>query len=164
MLEKCLHALPDREIQREAFRLAYYYIFAFEQPFFAVQVLSVYEAKLNYVLPDDLATGKDDSLDHICDFLVKGHPLFECPTPDERSRTTADEDEFFEVWSHSPDYLRDRRYERWLKLKSLGRSTGALIRLLPFGTGNRLLDLGRRGWYSLLKRMATAEPISTQRR
>ena len=39
MLERCLHASTDREIQREAFRLAYYYIFAFELPFPAVTVL-----------------------------------------------------------------------------------------------------------------------------
>jgi hypothetical protein len=164
MLEKSLYAVSDREIQREAFRLAYYYIFAFELPFSAVQVVSLYEANLNYAHRDDLAIGKDDALDRISDFLVAGRPLFDCPTVDERSRTTAEEDEFFEVLAHSPDYLRDARYERWLKLKSLGRSVGGLIRLLRFGAGNRFLDFGRRGWHSLLKRMETAEPGSPQRR
>ena len=123
MLERCLHASPDREIQREAFRLAYYYIFAFELPFPAVTVLGIYEAKSNYTRPEDLAPGKDDSLDHICNFLIEGQPLSDCPTVEEQSRTTADEDAFFEELAHSPDYLRNVRYERWLRLKSLGRLT-----------------------------------------
>jgi hypothetical protein len=164
LLEKCLYAVPDREIQREAFRLAYYYIFAFEMPFAAVQVVSLYEAKSNYAHLDDLTIGNDDSLNKICDFLLRGRPLFDCPTLDERSRTTADEDEFFEELGNSPEYLKDPRYERWLKLKSLGHSTGDLIRRLPFGTGDRLLDLGRRGWHSILMRMETGDPVSPRRR
>jgi hypothetical protein len=164
MLEQCLHAKPDREIQREAFRLAYYYIFAFELPFSAVRVLDLYEAALNYTNQDDLAAGKDDSLDRICNFLVRGLPLFDGPTLDERSRTRADEDELFEVLTRSRGSLRDARHERWLRLKALGRSFGALIRRLPFGTGDRLLDLGRRGWHSFLARMEPDEPVSPQRR
>ena len=164
MLEKCLHTTPDREIQREAFRLAYYYIFAFEFPFPGVQVLGLYQAKLNYVHRDDLAAGKDDSLDHICNFLVGGRPLFDCPTVAEGSRTPADEDEFFGLLARSPGSLRDARYERWLRLRSLGKSTGSLIRRLPFGSGDRLLVLGRRGGHSFLTRIETAEPVLPPRR
>ena len=97
------------------------------------------DAKLNYIHREDLAPGKDDSLDHICNFLIKGCPLFDCPTMEERSRTTADEDAFFEELAHSPDYLRNTRYERWLRLKSLGRSTKELVRRLPFGPETRSL-------------------------
>ena len=151
MLERCLHAYTDREIQRQAFRLAYYYIFRFELTFPAVRVLDVFEAELNYADVQDLAPGKDDSLDHICDFLIKGRPLFDSPTAEERSRTTADEDLFFEELAHSPDYPRSDRIERLLRAKSFGRSATDLVRRLPFGTGDALLDLGRARWHAFLK-------------
>jgi len=164
MLERCLQASSDREIQREAFRLAYYYIFAFELPFPAVTALSIYEAKLNYTHRDDLVPGKDGSLDHICNFLIKGCPLFDCPTVEERSRTTAEEDAFFEELAHSPDYLRSVRYERWLRLQSLGQSAKDLLRRLPFGAGDVLLKVGRRRWYALLTRVETGEIVDAQSR
>jgi len=164
MLERCLNASIDREIQREAFRLAYYYIFAFELPFPAISVLGIYEAKLNYIDQEDLAHGKDDSLDHICNFLIEGRPLFDCPTAEERSRTAAAEDAFFEELAHSPNYLRNVRYERWLRLRSLGGSTTNILRRLPFGVGNALLDLGRRSWHALLAQMETGESVPPQRR
>ncbi len=153
MLEKCLQSSTSREIQREAFRLAYYYIFAFELSFPAVTVLGIYEAKVNYAHQEDLAPGKDESLDHICNFLTKGRPLFDCPTVEERSRTTADEDAFFDKLEHTSDYLRSVRYERWLRLQSLGRSTKDQLRRLPFGVGDALLNLGRRRWRTFLTRM-----------
>src|SRR6202044_2599599 len=78
MLERCLHATADREIQREAFRLAYYYIFRFELPFPAVKVSGVYDAAVNYVDRQYLTAGNDDSLDHVCDFLIKARPLWDC--------------------------------------------------------------------------------------
>jgi hypothetical protein len=157
MLERCLHASTDREIQREAFRLAYYYIFEFELAFPAVTMLDLYTARLNYTHAEDLAPGKDDSLDHICNFLVENRPLFDYPTVEERSRTTADEDAFFEELAHSPNYLRNVHYERRLRLESVGRSTTDLLRRLPFGIGGALLDLGRRKWYALLTRVETGE-------
>jgi Capsule polysaccharide biosynthesis protein len=150
MLERCLQASTDRESQREAFRLAYYYIFVFELPFPAVTMSGMYEAKPNYSCREDLAPGVDDSLDHICSFLIEGQPLFDCPTSEERCRTTADEDAFFEKLACSPDYLRNVGYERWLRLRSLGRSTKNLFRRLPFGVGLALLNLGRRRWQAFL--------------
>ncbi len=150
MLEKCLQAAPSREIQREAFRLAHCCVFAFELPFPAVKILGLYEAELNYRHVEDLAPGKDASLDHICNFLMKGYPLYDCPSVEERSRSTGDEDAFFEDLGHKPNYLRNTRYERWLGLQSLGRSTKHQLRRLPFGAGDVLLNLGRRRWHSLL--------------
>ena len=102
-------------------------------------------------------------MDHICKFLIDGDPLFDCPTVLERSRTTDEEDEFFENLTYSTDYLRNERYERWLKLKSLGRWAGDLIRHLPFGIGDSLLELGRRRWHSLLKWVESGEPVFPQR-
>ena len=153
MLERCLNASVDREMQREAFRLAYYYVFIFEPSFPAVNVLGIYEAELNYSQREDLAPGKDGSLDHICDFLIEGRPLFDCPTAQEQSRTTADEDAFLEQLAHSPDYLRSARYERWLRVQSLGGATKDLLRRVPFGAGDALLNMGRRRWNAFLTRV-----------
>ena len=151
LLEKCLQASTDREIQREAFRLAHYYIFAFEVPFRAVTVLGIYDAKVNYSDREDLAPGKDVSLDRVCNFLIKGDPLFDWPTVDERSRTTADEDAFFEELARSPNYLETSRYEILLRLQSLGRSAKDLLRRLPLGVGRVFLNLGRTRWKAFLK-------------
>jgi Capsule polysaccharide biosynthesis protein len=149
MLERCLKATTDREIQREAFRLAHYY-FGSELPFPAVNLVGVFGVKLNDAYRQDVALGKDDSLNRICRFLIKGGALFDCPTAEERRRTTADEDAFFDRLARSPNYLKNSRYERWLKLKSLGWLTRDLLRLLPFGAGDALLNLGRRRWHVLL--------------
>ncbi len=153
MLERCLHATPDREIQREAFRLAHCYMFRFELPFPAVAVSGIYEAWLTHIHPEDLAPGKDNSLDHICNFLIQGSPLSDVPSAQERSHTTADEDAFFEELAKSRRSLRNVHYERWLRLRSLGRSTADLLRHLPFGTGQALLTLGKRRWHALLTRV-----------
>jgi hypothetical protein len=153
LLERCLQAVTNMEMQREAFRLAYYYIFAFELPFPAVTVLGLYEAKAGHSDPGDLAHGKDGSLDYICNYLINGEPVHARPTVEEESRTTTDEDGFFEELAHSPTYLRNLRYERWLKLKSLSRSTTVLFRRIPFGMGEALLTLGRRRWHALLARV-----------
>ncbi|MGA8151704.1 MAG: hypothetical protein WB952_12190 [Terriglobales bacterium] len=157
MLEKCLHARTNREIQRQAFRLAYYYISRFELPFPAVKVAGVYDAKPNYVDRQDLAPGKDESLDHICNFLIEGRPLFDCPTVEEQSRTTTDEDLFFDELAQTPHYLKSVRYERWLRLRSLGWSIKDLFRRMPFGVGGAFLKLGRRRWYALLTSLETGE-------
>ena len=155
MLEKCLHASSTREIQREAFRLAYCYIFRFELPFPAVAVSGIYEAWPTYASPEDLAPPKDHSLDHICNFLIQGSPLCDDPSVQEQSRTTADEDAFFEELAKSPDSLRNFHYERWLMLRSVGRSTADVLRHLPFGAGHALLKRGRRRWHALLTRVET---------
>jgi hypothetical protein len=149
MLERCLQAFDHREIQREAFRLAHCYL-ASELPFPAIKVVGLYEAEQNYSGRQDLAPGKDHSLDRICNFLIESHPLFECPTREERSRTTADEDAFFEELAHSPDYLRNIGYERGLRLRSLGRSTAELLRRSPLGVGDALLNAGRSRWHNVV--------------
>jgi hypothetical protein len=160
MLEKCLHASPGREIQREAFRLAYSYLFRFEPPFPAITVLGIYQAKLNYVRLEELAPGRDSSLDRICNFLLKGNPLSDRPTSEEQSRSTAEEDAFFEELERSPSYLRDLAYERWLRLKSLTQSARNLVRRLPFGVGDALLGLGRHRCHSLLQRVGNGAILS----
>jgi hypothetical protein len=153
MLERGLTASTSRETQRQAFRLAYYSIFVFEPTFPAIKVLGLYRAEPNYSSWADLAAGKDESLDHMCNYLIHGAPLFDSPTAQERARTSAAEDAFFEQLAHSPEYLRSVRYERWLKIRSIGRSTTAFLRRLPFGAGEAFLNLGRRRWNALLMRM-----------
>jgi hypothetical protein len=164
MLERCVHASTDREIQREAFRLAYYYIFELELPFPTVTVLSVFSVQPNYRDSEELSAGNDSSLDKICHFLVEGRPLFDSPTAQERSRTTAEEDAFFDELAHSPDYLKNTRYERSLRLKLLGESTTALLRRLPFGAGDGLLNVGRRKWHAFLAWVENGKVVSPQYR
>jgi hypothetical protein len=164
MLEKCLQPFPGREIQREAFRLAYSYLFRFEPPFPSITVLGLYEAKVNYVGPEGLAPGRDSSLDRICNFLLKGNPLSERPTSEEQSRSAAEEDAFFEELERSPGYLRDLAYERRLRLRSLTQSTRDLVRRLPFGVGDAFLTLGRHSWHSLLARVGNGGVLSPQHR
>jgi len=96
MLEKCLRASPDREIRREAFRLAYCLVCTFEMEFPLITVLDIFDAKPNYSQKEELSAGRDPSLDRICNYLIEGSPLFESPTPEDRSRSTAEEDAFFD--------------------------------------------------------------------
>ncbi len=96
MLEKCMNASPSKEIQREAFRLLHCYIGKFELDFPVITVLNVYEAKRNYNQPEDLGPGKDASMDRICNYLIDGSPLFESPSVEDLSRTTDEEDKYFD--------------------------------------------------------------------
>jgi len=85
-----------REIRREAFRLAYYYVCQFELAFPAITVLNIYEAETNYTKKEELGVGFDASLDRICNFLIEGTSLFDSPTEEALSRSTAVEDAFFD--------------------------------------------------------------------
>jgi hypothetical protein len=156
-LERCLHTRPNREIQRQAFRLAYYYIFKFELSFPAVKVIDLFQARANYESAQELIQGRDESLDQVCNFLMNGAPLFEQPTAAELGRKTHDEDTFFDELDRSPSYLRSHRLEHWLQLKSMGRSVTATIRRLPFGLGDAFLNAGRKRWHSVLKSMEGAD-------
>jgi hypothetical protein len=147
MLEKSLQPLSTLEIRREAFRLAYYNVFKFELPFPLVSVMDVMDVKLNYVSPEALVPGQDDTLDHICNYLIAGEPLFDAPSESESTRTTAEEDAFFAELEQSVEPLRDVEYERWLRHKSqltwIGRSTQKALQHLPFGIGNIFNKLGK---------------------
>lgn len=153
ILERCVHANVDREIQREAFRLAYAYIFKFELPFPSLSVSDIYAAQPNYTSWGDLVSGKDASLGCICDFLMHGTNLHRRPTKEELARDTTAEDVFLQNLASSSDYVRSVRYERWLKLRAFGRSTKGVLLSLPFGVGRLVLNLGRSRWHSLLVRM-----------
>ena len=147
ILEKSLRSFSPREIRREAFRLAYYYVFEFELPFPLVSMLGVMNLKLNYSSPEALAPGQDDSLDRICNFLTEGRPLYDSPTEAELARTTAEEDTFFAEMEQSPEPMRDVDYERWLQRKNLanwlGRSIQNTLQRLPLGAGNVLNKVGK---------------------
>lgn len=146
-LQTSLGSFSARELRREAYRLAYYYAFEFELPFPLVSVFGVMDVELNYKGLEALAPGLDKTLDHICDYLLQNGPLFDSPTEAQLSRSTVEEDAFFEWMERTPDCLRDRNYERLLPgIKSLGRlerSTKNAIRKMPFGTGAGLLKAGK---------------------
>jgi hypothetical protein len=155
VMEKSLQAFSVREIRREAFRMAYYYVFKFELPFPLVSKLDVMEVKSNYTGFDALAPGRDDSLDHACSFLIDGSSLFDPPNNEELARTTADEDAFFAELEQSPEPFRDIEYEQWLKrsyrLNGIGRSIQGKLERLPFGIGDTLNSIGKAIYLPLLR-------------
>ena len=147
VLEASLLPAPAREIRREAFRLAYYYVFQFEMPFPLVSKLGVTEVEINYTSTDALAPGKDATLDHACRFLTGGADLFDSPTRAESERTTADEDAFLAEFERTPEPLRDRQMERQLKriarFNRLGRSVQAVSNKLLVGSAEKLTTTGK---------------------
>ena len=154
-LERSLGSFSARELQREAYRLAYYYVFEFELPFPLVSIFGVMDVKLNYQGTEALGRGQDKSLDRICDYLLEQKPLFDPPTEAERSRSSTEEDAFFEWMDRTPDSLRDRAYERRLPLinglKRLAQGSKNAIRKIPFGAGANLLRVGKRLYRSVAK-------------
>jgi hypothetical protein len=156
MLEKSLQLQSAREIQREAFRLAYYYVFMFEMPFPLVSMVGVMDVKLNYTSFKALAPGQDDSLDFICDYLINGYALFNPPTDLELTRSTVDEDAFLGELEQIYEPIRDLDYERWLRrayrLNLVGRSIQNIFQKLPFGTGIGLNKIGKAIYLALFRR------------
>jgi hypothetical protein len=155
MLEKSLQPTSVREIRRGAFRLAYYYVFKFEIPFPLVARPGIINVDLNYTTAEALLPGKDDALDHICNHLIHGQPLFDSPTESERLRTTAEEDAFFAELEQLPEPFRDKDYERMLwrtgLLNRLGRSIQSGLQYLPLGTGKVLSKIGKAVYLPLLR-------------
>jgi hypothetical protein len=141
LLERCLDASTNREIQREAFRLAHCYIRKFELDFPVITVLNVYEAKRNYSQPEELGPGKDASLDRICNYLIAGSPLFESPTAEDLSRTTDEEDAYFDQLASQP-FLEEPALTEPSARRPGDRIRKALLRL-PFAA--RIARLGVRG-------------------
>lgn len=151
MLERCLRPMDTREIQRQAFRIAYYAMCVCDMPFPKVKVESLYHANENFQSLGELAAGKDPSLDKICRFLVDEGPLFEAPSPEHLKRTTLDEEAYLDELASSPHSFREERLERWLRLRSMGRVVKTVLQRLPFGAGERILNLSRPRWHSMLK-------------
>jgi hypothetical protein len=151
LVDQALRPFEKREIQREAFRLAYYAMCVCELPFPKVKVQGLYHATENFQSPTELAPGMDPSIDNICRFLVDGGQLFEPPSPADLARTTLEEDKYFADLAKSARSFRDSRYERWLKLRSIGRMIKGVLQLLPFGADEKILNLWRPGWRYVLK-------------
>lgn len=156
LLERSLQSPNTREIQREAFRIAYYYVFAFELPFPLASPEGLYGVKLNYTNPEALTPGQDNTLDHICDFIIKGRPLYDAPTDAELARTTANEDAFFAELDQSPQPFRDLAYEQSLRraerLDRFGRAIQNALERLPFISGKVLSKAGKAVCLPLLRR------------
>jgi hypothetical protein len=135
-LERSLGPFSPRELRREAYRLAYYYVFEFELPFPLVSVFDVMDVELKYQGTDMLARGRDKALDRICDYLTE-------------------ETAFLEWIEQTPDCLRDRAYERRLPvingLKRVAQNGKTAIRKIPFGAGTNLLRAGKRLYRSRSK-------------
>jgi hypothetical protein len=169
ILEASLQAYPKREIQREAFRLLYYYVFSMEMPFPLVNFTDQkrpepgsdranmlaevdradrsIRATLNYASPETLAPGQDANLDRICSFLLQGENLYATPSESERQRTTAAEDAFFDALDRKAQPMRNKQYERWLKrvgwLNQLSETSQTRLQRMPFGMGRLLIRVAQ---------------------
>lgn len=154
-LQRSLGAFSPTDLRREAYRLAYYYVFEFELPFPLVSVFGVMDVELNYQGTEALRPGRDNTLDRICSYLLEKEPLFESPTDAERSRRPTEEDAFFAWMERTPNCLRDKNYERRLPaingLKRLAQISKNAIRKMPFGAGADLLKVGKRCYRSLAR-------------
>jgi hypothetical protein len=155
-LERSMKPFSARELRREAYRIAYYYVFEFEMPFPLVSVFGVMDFELKYRELEELRPGRNQALDRICNYLLEGRPLFEPPTEAERSRSPNEEDAFLDWIEATPDCLRDRKYEHMLLpcikgLTWLGMTSKNTIRRMPFGVGTGLLKAGKRLYRSIAK-------------
>lgn len=151
LMEISMHPSETREIQRQAFRMAYYAMCVCDMPFPKVAVDSLYHAHENFTEVRDLEPGKDPSVDRICRFLIESGPLFEPPSTAELGRTTAEEDAYLDRLANSSGSFREQRLEHWLRLQSIGRIVKSVLLKLPFGAGEKLLHISRPGWHSMLK-------------
>lgn len=142
-LERSLKPAPAREIRRDGFRLAWYYVFRFERPFPLVAMHGIMDARLTYQGLEALAPGKDAVLDRICGYLISNEPLFESPSAAERARTTAEEDAFFEQLERSPAPFADPAYERLLRFTAAASALDDTLRRLPLGLGRATARLAR---------------------
>jgi hypothetical protein len=153
LLERALQFKSSREIRRQAFRIAYYYVFKFELPFPLVTPFGVMDVKLNYGGSEQLVHGKDDTLDKICNYLIRGDAIFSSPSDIELARTIWEEDEFFDAIENRDGYLRDRKIERRLQvinlLKWAKQSTRKVLGHSPIGR-NMLMKAGRDTYRSIL--------------
>jgi hypothetical protein len=154
-LEASLGPHSSREIRREAFRLAYRYVFQFEPHFPLVSMVDIVEPRLNYSDANALAPGADSTLDRICGYLINDDALFDSPAATESLQTAADEDSFFDELDRSPDYLRNSHYDRWLprleRLKRLGTTPKHVLSHLPFGAGPALARGSQVAWRSIMR-------------
>ncbi|WP_109484772.1 hypothetical protein [Occallatibacter savannae] len=151
LLKSLMETRETREIQRQAFRIAYYAMCVCDMPFPLVKVESLYHARETLQSLEELEPGNDPSLDRICRFLVEDGPLFEQPSAADRARTTAEEDVFLDELASLPHSFREERLERWIRLRSMGRAVKGVLIRLPFGLGERVLRVSRPGWHSMLK-------------
>lgn len=163
LLEKSLEHRDAREIQRDAFRLAYYAMCVCEMPFPQVKVVSLYEAREVFEDTSVLRVGKDASLDRICGFLMEGNRLFDPPSAADMARTTAEEDAYFAQRGGSHELFREPRYERWIRLRAIGRRSKSFLQRLPFGTGERILKLSRPGWHSMLDSLESCDAAANHK-
>jgi len=87
----------DKEIQRQAYRYAYCLFYRHNIPFPLVRMQARDAGQLNYSSLDDLLPGKDASLDHICEGILKGKPFAPPPNQKEIERSDQDERDWFEI-------------------------------------------------------------------
>lgn len=133
VLEHVFDLKPQRTFQRAAFRCAYQFFFGMQMPFPLVEWRSRHESAVKYTSPDALREGADPTLDRICNFLLKGTPLFSSPEASGIARLPNEEDAFFTEIENNANWLRmsetehqslrlrEARLNRWDALRQKAR-------------------------------------------
>lgn len=131
-LEESLCELVQRkrsiEAMRGAFRCIYNCVFGFQKQFPLVRVEGRVISHFAYSDESALLPGHDVSLDRICDFLLENRPLFDAPTSEDLTRSTANEDIFFAALEANSTWLKPKWNVRRLRMKANGLRKGALRR------------------------------------
>lgn len=106
-LDELLTLKPSREYRRFAFRCIYRAFFSMQIPFSLVSMVGQFESKLNYASIDALKPGLDAQVDRICNFLLRGEPIFPGPNLQELNRSNQDENDFLDGLDGNPSWLED---------------------------------------------------------
>jgi hypothetical protein len=154
-LDKSLRNFSARDIRREAYRMAYCYVFIFEPPFPLVRKEGVFDVRLTSDNLERLSPGRDQTLDNICDYLIDGKPLYRYPTDVEVSNSAEDEEGFFEWVERTPNYLRDVNREKWIRrvgrMREVAANAKSLLQHVPFSSG--VQEVFRSNWHRSLRWM-----------
>ena len=129
-LDTALRTTPSRDFRRGAFRFLYRYYFEMQQPFPLVTMVGLNESQRNYQSLDALAPGRDAALDRLCGFLLRGESIYPVPTPEDRQRTTEDENRYFSGLERDASWLGDGWQSRTQAVQRALRRAWSLAALL----------------------------------
>jgi len=130
VLDRALTLRPSRELRRYGFRYLYRYYFHMQLPFPLVTMAADFESKLNYQTTEELAPGKDPTLDSVSGFLLEGKPIFADPDAQQLLLSPAEEDAFFNKLEADPAWLRAGQSEVDALRQSTSKKAQGTVKVL----------------------------------
>lgn len=118
----------SRERRRQALRLIYRYYYQMQRSFPLVSLSGLHENRLEYETVEELAPGRNEALDRICDYLMKGRDLYDPPEEAVRQRAAGEEARFLDRSWNDPDWLKPKKARRF---KAAAYSTATSLRSIP---------------------------------